>query len=123
MTFRVTFAPPEMATAPDLGPLCHGASRARTDDLLHAMQALSQLSYGPTSASSLAAHERYSDRVRRLRRRISRLVRALFGGHGGAAGRDDVDGGVGVREPRRPLAPTLTGAAALDLPGDDADSR
>ena len=26
-----------------------GANRDRTDDLLHAMQALSQLSYGPTS--------------------------------------------------------------------------
>ena len=26
-----------------------GADRARTDDLLHAMQALSQLSYGPNS--------------------------------------------------------------------------
>ena len=86
------------------------------------MQALSQLSYGPRSATSLATHERYPDRVRRLRRRISRFVRALFGGGGGTAGRDDVDGGVGVREPRRPLAPTLTGAAALDLPGDDGDS-
>jgi hypothetical protein len=29
---------------------CSGASRARTDDLLHAMQALFQLSYSPESA-------------------------------------------------------------------------
>jgi hypothetical protein len=28
--------------------LSGGADRARTDDLLHAMQALFQLSYGPT---------------------------------------------------------------------------
>src|SRR6186713_420046 len=60
--------------------------------------------------------------VRRLRRRISRFVRALFGGGGGSGGRDELDGGVGVREPRRPLAPTLSGAATLDLPVDDADS-
>ena len=86
------------------------------------MQALSQLSYGPRSATSLARHDRYPGRVRRLRRRFSRFVRALFGGGGGTVGRDDVDGGVGVREPRRPLAPTLTQGAALDLPGDDRDS-
>ena len=55
----------------------------------------------------------------RLRKRIAGFVRALFGG--GSSGRawDDVDGGVGVREPRRPLTPSLTGAAALPLPDDD----
>ena len=30
-----------------------GANRNRTDDLLHAMQALSQLSYGPTTVDRL----------------------------------------------------------------------
>ena len=32
---------------------------------------------------------------------------------------DEADGGLGVREPRRPLQPSLTGAAALDLPQDN----
>jgi hypothetical protein len=47
-------------------------------------------------------------------------MRALFGGgssHG--AWDDEAEGGVGVREPRRPLTPSLTGAAALDLPEDE----
>jgi hypothetical protein len=34
---------------------------------------------------------------------------------------DDKEGGVGVREPRPPLAPTLAGGAALELPRDDSD--
>jgi hypothetical protein len=49
-------------------------------------------------------------------------VRALFGsGSAWDAWRDDPEGGVGVREPRRPLAPILSGAAALELPTDDGD--
>ena len=32
---------------------CGGGKRDRTADLLHAMQALSQLSYGPTRAATL----------------------------------------------------------------------
>ena len=60
-----------------------------------------------------------------LRRRIAKFVRALFGGGSPSSeGWDDAaEGGVGVREPRRPLAPTLTGAAALDLPDDDPSRR
>jgi hypothetical protein len=58
--------------------------------------------------------------VRRLGRRIARFVKALFGG-GSSDGRDEAEGGVGVREPRRPLAPTLSGAAAVELPTDDSD--
>jgi hypothetical protein len=51
-----------------------------------------------------------------------RFVRALFGGGSGRdAWNDDPDGGVGVREPRRPLTPSLTGAAALELPADDGE--
>jgi hypothetical protein len=51
-------------------------------------------------------------------------VRALFGGGSSSDVRgDDAEGGVGVREPRRPLSPTLSGAAALELPTDDDDSR
>jgi hypothetical protein len=54
-----------------------------------------------------------------IRRRISRFVRALFGGSASGGGWDDeTAGGVGVREPRRPLQPSLTGAAALDAPQD-----
>jgi hypothetical protein len=69
---------------------------------------------------------RWPGRRRKLRglpRRIARFVRALFGG-GSSSGSwdDDAEGGVGVREPRRPLTPTLSGAAALDLPEDDASS-
>jgi len=48
-------------------------------------------------------------------------VRALFGGGTARDGwSDDAEGGVGVREPRRPLQPSLTGAAALDLPEDES---
>jgi hypothetical protein len=58
-----------------------------------------------------------------LGRRIARIVRALFGGSASAGTWDDeTEGGVGVREPRRPLAPSLTGAAALDLPADGDES-
>jgi hypothetical protein len=55
-----------------------------------------------------------------IRKRIAKFVRALFGGGSSAPDAwDDADGGVGVREPRRPLAPSLSGAVALDLPDDD----
>ena len=55
-----------------------------------------------------------------IRRRVARFVRALFGGSASSGSWDDeTEGGVGVREPRRPLTPSLTGAAALDLPDDD----
>jgi hypothetical protein len=60
-------------------------------------------------------------RVRRLARRIARSIRALFGGGDWRSSWDDTEGGVGVREPRRPLAPTLAGGAALALPPDDSD--
>jgi hypothetical protein len=32
---------------------------------------------------------------------------------------DDVEGGLGVREPRRPIRPSLSGAVALDAPSDE----
>ena len=58
--------------------------------------------------------------IRRLPKRIARFVRALFGGSSSTGPwNDEAEGGVGVREPRRPLTPSLTGAAALDLPDDD----
>jgi hypothetical protein len=55
-----------------------------------------------------------------IRRRVARFVRALFGGSApGGSWDDETEGGVGVREPRRPLTPSLTGAAALDLPDEN----
>jgi hypothetical protein len=55
-----------------------------------------------------------------LRRRVERFFRALFGGPAlGGSWDDEAEGGVGVREPRRPLMPSLSSAAALDLPEDD----
>jgi hypothetical protein len=63
-------------------------------------------------------------RLRDLPKRLARFVRALVGGGSADGGWDDADGGVGVREPRKPLTPSLTQAAALDLPTDaDDDSR
>jgi len=32
---------------------------------------------------------------------------------------DDLEGGLGVREPRRPLHPSLSGSVALETPPDD----
>ena len=58
----------------------------------------------------------------RLRKRISRFVHALFGGRGSDGSSDDAEGGVGVREPRRPLTPSLSGAATLEVPDDDESS-
>jgi hypothetical protein len=37
------------------------------------------------------------------------------------AGPDDGDTGAGVREPRRPRTPSLSGAAAVDLPDGTRD--
>jgi hypothetical protein len=56
-----------------------------------------------------------------LRRRIARFVRALFGGGWSHDEWGDAEGGVGVREPRRPRTPSLTGAVALDLPAAEHD--
>ena len=49
----------------------------------------------------------------RRRGRRSRLLDFL-------AGPNDDPGGAGVREPRRPKTPSLSGAVALDEPRDDA---
>jgi hypothetical protein len=84
----------------------------------------------PWGLVSVPPRERYPDsvhrwprprrhRLRSLPKRIARFVRALFGGRGSGSNWDDAEGGVGVREPRRPLSPTLSGAAAVELPDDD----
>jgi hypothetical protein len=54
--------------------------------------------------------------------RIVRFVRALFssGRSGDGWGWDhEREGGLGVREPRRPLHPALSGAVALEAPTDE----
>ncbi|MGH3135766.1 MAG: hypothetical protein ACRDPV_04660 [Gaiellaceae bacterium] len=55
-----------------------------------------------------------------IRERIVGFVRALFSSKRSFEPWDDGStGGLGVREPRRPLRPTLSGAVALDLPLDE----
>jgi hypothetical protein len=58
-----------------------------------------------------ASFGRLRDWWQRRRGKRSRVLDFL-------AGPDD-DAGAGVREPRRPLAPTLSGAIALDEPRDE----
>jgi hypothetical protein len=51
-------------------------------------------------------------------RRFARFVRELFSS-GPPTSEDDprgYSGGVGVREPRRPITPTISGAVALEPP-------
>ncbi len=62
-----------------------------------------------------------SRRVRRggpgLAKRFVRFVRALFSSTPPADDPwNDTEGGLGVREPRRPLRPSLSGAVALEAP-------
>ena len=54
--------------------------------------------------------------------RIARRVRQLFSSGPPSPGHEDDDeleGGVGVREPRRPLRPAPSGAVALEIPPDE----
>ena len=60
---------------------------------------------------------RVGDRRPHLFRRVARFVRALFSsGPASDAWEDGLDGGVGMREPRKPIRPSLSGAVALDAP-------
>jgi hypothetical protein len=54
-------------------------------------------------------------------RRVSRFIRSLFSSDPGReeGGAEDA-GGLGVREPRRPLHPTRSGAVALEPPRTQA---
>lgn len=65
-----------------------------------------------------AMHRRARRDKRRLsvRERIVRFVRALFSSGSYDEPFDPPVGGVGVREPRRPLHPTLSGTAMLEAP-------
>jgi hypothetical protein len=52
--------------------------------------------------------------------RVRRFVRQLFSsGPPPESEDDDLEGGVGVREPRRPLRPTSSGAVALEAPPEE----
>jgi hypothetical protein len=66
----------------------------------------------------MARGERRPNRLRSVRERIARLVRALFGGRGSGPAEDPgpPEGGVGVREPRRPGPSSRGGAVALEAP-------
>jgi hypothetical protein len=53
-------------------------------------------------------------------RRFTRFVRSLFSSGPPPDDPHDVEeGGLGVREPRRPRRPTLGGAVALELPPEE----
>jgi hypothetical protein len=55
-----------------------------------------------------------------IRKRVVRFVRALFSsGPRGDGPFDETAGGLGVREPRRPLRPSQSGAVALEAPPDE----
>lgn len=55
-----------------------------------------------------------------VRERIARFVRALFSSRPSPdEWEEGREGGLGVREPRRPLNPSLSGAVALEAPPDE----
>jgi hypothetical protein len=58
-------------------------------------------------------------RRRGLAKRFAGFVRALFSSGPRADDSDEAEGGLGVREPRRPLRPSLSGAVALEAPPDE----
>ncbi|MCW0411597.1 hypothetical protein NB709_001473 [Xanthomonas sacchari] len=61
-----------------------GASRDRTGDLLHAMQALSQLSYGPTCCEERDVSDAYT-MTQGVKRKFFNFPSIARGGGGGAA--------------------------------------
>jgi hypothetical protein len=69
------------------------------------------------------ARRRGPDRRPTVRERLVRFVRQLFGG-GSSLPPENLswegpEGGVGVREPRRPRPPTRSGAVALEPPPEE----
>jgi hypothetical protein len=69
----------------------------------------------------VARRDRRLDRRRSVRDRVARFVKAIFSGRSSGWDPDDPRwddpaGGIGVREPRRPIRPTLSGAVALEEP-------
>jgi len=69
----------------------------------------------------LGRGERKEPRRQTLRQRIGQFLRSLFSS--GPQETDDprgFSGGVGVREPRKPLHPSSSGAVALEAPPAEA---
>jgi hypothetical protein len=63
---------------------------------------------------------RRRDRRPNILRRAARLVRQLFSSAPPPSEPDSAsEGGVGVREPRRPLRPVSSGALALEIPPEE----
>jgi hypothetical protein len=57
-----------------------------------------------------------------VRERLARFVRALFSSDRPSQENewpDQPPGGIGVREPRRPLRPTTSGGVALEIPPEE----
>ncbi|MBA2740821.1 MAG: hypothetical protein H0U46_02280 [Actinobacteria bacterium] len=63
---------------------------------------------------------RIRERKPRIVTRFARFVRELFSSTPPEEELwNDTEGGLGVREPRRPLQPTRSGAVALEAPPDE----
>ena len=72
----------------------------------------------------MARRDRRQRRRASVRDRIARFFRAIFSGGSSGWAPDDPRwdepaGGIGTREPRRPLRPTLSGAVALEAQPDE----
>jgi hypothetical protein len=63
-------------------------------------------------------YARRDERRLSVRKRIARFVRSLFSS-GSDEPFDPPVGGVGVREPRRPLRPSMSGTAVLEAPPEE----
>jgi hypothetical protein len=62
---------------------------------------------------------RRNERRLSVRQRVARFVRSLFSSGSSDKPFDPPVGGLGVREPRRPLHPTLSGTAVLEAPPEE----
>jgi hypothetical protein len=72
----------------------------------------------------MPGRERRPHRRATVRDRIARFVKAIFSSRSSRWGPDDPrwdepSGGIGTREPRRPLRPNLSGTVALEAPPDE----
>jgi hypothetical protein len=70
----------------------------------------------------VARRERRPNRRASIRERIARFVRSIFSSRPDWLRDEPWDepaGGIGTREPRRPIRPTRSGAVALEAPRDE----
>lgn len=78
----------------------------------------------PSYAADMVRRARRRDARRQqrrlsLRQRVVRFVRALFSTRPRDEWDDASEGGLGVREPRRPLHPSMSGAVTLEAPPEE----